>query len=142
MQKKKNSNSNSNVANGGHVTVVSNNSSNNSDNVNNSKSKIVHDEAEDGSEVEEEGGEENGATAGAIGGIAALLRKVPRRSGLTQFDQELVRLVGQHLQSIGLKTSADVLMAEAGVKLIHPNAANFKRFVLSGEWSRAVKCEF
>ena len=72
------------------------------------------------------------------------MRKVRRKSGLNTFDKELIRIVGQHLHSIGLKTSAEVLMAEAGTQLIHPNASNFKKLVLNGEWSQAVrsKCLF
>ena len=69
----------------------------------------------------------------------ALIRKVRRKSGLGAFDQELMRIVGQHLHNIGLKTSAEVLMAEAGTTLIHPTAANFKKMVLNGDWSLAVK---
>ena len=68
-----------------------------------------------------------------------LVAKIRRKSGLSNFDQELMRIVGQHLHSIGLKTTAEVLMAEAGIQLIHPTAMNFKKMVLNGEWSTAVK---
>ena len=70
------------------------------------------------------------------------MRKVRRKSGLNTFDKELIRIVGQHLHSIGLKTSAEVLMAEAGTQLIHPNASNFKKLVLNGEWSQAVRSKY
>ena len=50
-----------------------------------------------------------------------------------------MRLIGQHLTNIGLKTSAAVLMAEAGCKLDQPTAATFKMKVLSGDWAVAVK---
>ena len=70
------------------------------------------------------------------------MRKVRRKSGLNTFDKELIRIVGQHLHSIGLKTSAEVLMAEAGTQLIHPNASNFKKLVLNGEWSQAVRSTY
>ena len=73
---------------------------------------------------------------------ASLIKKVRRKSGLTGFDQELMRIVGQHLHNIGLKTTAEVLMAEAGTQLIHPTASNFKKLVLNGEWSQAVKSKF
>ena len=33
-------------------------------------------------------------------------------------------------------------MAEAGMQLIHPTAFNFKKLVLNGEWSQAVKSMF
>ena len=57
-------------------------------------------------------------------------------------DHEVVRLIGQHLTNIGLKTSAAVLMAEAGCKLDQPTAATFKTKVLGGDWAAAVKSEF
>lgn len=68
-----------------------------------------------------------------------LLRKVSKRPGLSDSDHEVVRLIGQHLTNIGLKTSAAVLMAEAGCKLDQPTAATFKMKVLSGDWAVAVK---
>ena len=69
---------------------------------------------------------------------SSLLRKVRRVNGLTKADQEIVRLVGQHLTNIGLKSSATVLMAEAGCRLDQPTAATFRKFVMSGDWSLAV----
>ena len=33
-------------------------------------------------------------------------------------------------------------MAEAGTQLIHPNASNFKKLVLNGEWSQAVRSTY
>lgn len=92
--------------------------------------------ASSGSELEDALGSPNNAASGSV---SALVRKVRRRSGLTAFDQELVRIVGQHLHTIGLKSSAEVLMAEAGTRLIHPTASTFKKLVLNGEWSQAVK---
>ncbi len=74
---------------------------------------------------------------------SALVRKVKRRSShLSSTDHEIVRLIGQHLTNIGLKTSADVLMQEAGCRLDQPTAATFKKFVLGGEWSQAVRSKF
>ena len=69
---------------------------------------------------------------------SALLRKVRRVNGLSRADQEIVRLVGQHLTNIGLKSSAAVLMAEAGCRLDQPTAATFRKFVMNGDWSYAV----
>ena len=74
---------------------------------------------------------------------SALVRKVKRRSShLSSTDHEIVRLIGQHLTNIGLKTSADVLMQEAGCRLDQPTAATFKKFVLGGDWSQAVRSKF
>ncbi len=72
----------------------------------------------------------------------ALVQKVRRKSGLSHFDVELMRIVGQHLADIGLKHSAEVLMAESGTQLTHPIAAKFKKHVLQGEWSKALKSIF
>jgi hypothetical protein len=102
----------------------------------NSKEAAV--ESSGSSDLEDAVGSPN--TAGSGSGLAsALVSKVRRKSGLSNLDQELVRIVGQHLHNIGLKSSAEVLMAEAGTQLIHPTAANFKKLVLNGEWSQAVK---
>ena len=72
--------------------------------------------------------------------VETLLRKLPRRRvQLSESDHQVVRLIGQHLTNIGLKASANVLMHEAGVSLDQPAAANFRKFVMSGQWSKAVK---
>lgn len=105
----------------------------NSNTASNGHNKVVEVEAKsDSSDLEDAVGSPNECTA-------ALVRKVRRKSGLSVFDQELMRIVGQHLHNIGLKTSAEVLMAEAGTQLIHPTAENFRKLVLNGEWSKAVK---
>lgn len=73
---------------------------------------------------------------------SSLLRKVRKVNGLSKADQEIVRLVGQHLTNIGLKSSAAVLMAEAGCRLDQPTAATFRKFVMNGEWSSAVNSKY
>ncbi|XP_072155113.1 WD repeat-containing protein 26 isoform X2 [Bemisia tabaci] len=52
-------------------------------------------------------------------------------------DQEIVRLIGQHLRTIGLNRTADLLMQESGCRLDHPAAAKFKQHVMDGDWSKA-----
>ncbi|XP_059049602.1 WD repeat-containing protein 26 [Achroia grisella] len=54
-----------------------------------------------------------------------------------QTDQEIVRLIGQHLVSIGLERSASLLMEESGLHLEHPAAATFRQHVLAGDWVKA-----
>jgi hypothetical protein len=101
---------------------------------NNSNANLVVDDEEDSFSDGEEDGEML---------TSQLLRKVPRRSaGLTPADREVVRLIGQHLTNIGLKTSADVLMQEAGCRLDQPTAATFRRHVMNGDWIQAVKSKF
>ncbi|KAL4715393.1 hypothetical protein ACJJTC_015164 [Scirpophaga incertulas] len=61
----------------------------------------------------------------------------PPRIALSQTDQEIVRLMGQHLISIGLERSAAHLMEESGLHLEHPAAATFRQHVLAGDWVKA-----
>ena len=49
-----------------------------------------------------------------------------------------MRLIGQHLCDVGLRTSADVLMKEAGCRLDQPTAATFRHCVMKGDWTGAV----
>ena len=51
---------------------------------------------------------------------------------------QVVRLIGQHLCDVGLRTSADVLMKEAGCRLVQPTAATFRHCVMKGDWTGAV----
>lgn len=66
------------------------------------------------------------------------LRKIKKRTELSKLDQEVVRLIGQHLCDVGLRTSADVLMKEAGCRLVQPTAATFRHCVMKGDWTGAV----
>lgn len=56
---------------------------------------------------------------------------------ISKSDQEIVRIIGQHLTSIGLNRSAEVLMQESGCRLDHPAAAKFSQHVMDGEWTKA-----
>ncbi|CAK1601434.1 unnamed protein product [Parnassius mnemosyne] len=56
---------------------------------------------------------------------------------MSQTDQEIVRLIGQHLLSVGLERSAALLMEESGLHLEHPAAATFRQHVLAGDWVKA-----
>ena len=51
---------------------------------------------------------------------------------------QIVRLIGQHLCDVGLRTSVDVLMKEAGCRLDQPTAATFRHCVMKGDWTGAV----
>lgn len=81
----------------------------------------------------------DGEVSPANSGIdPAFLRKIKRKTELSKSDQEVVRLIGQHLCNIGLKASADVLMQEAGCRLDQPTAATFRHCVMKGDWTGAV----
>ncbi|XP_039284126.1 WD repeat-containing protein 26 isoform X2 [Nilaparvata lugens] len=60
---------------------------------------------------------------------------VPKTMGKT--DQDIVRLIGQHLKTIGLNRTADLLMQESGCRLDHPAAAKFRQHVMDGDWNKA-----
>ncbi|XP_047002350.1 WD repeat-containing protein 26 isoform X2 [Schistocerca americana] len=51
--------------------------------------------------------------------------------------QDIVRLIGQHLKTIGLDRTADLLMQESGCRLDHPAAAKFRQHVMDGDWNKA-----
>jgi len=90
---------------------------------------------DEGSSSETETGEFSPANSGID---PEFLRKIKRKSQLTKLDQEVVRLIGQHLCDVGLRTSADVLMKEAGCRLDEPTAATFRHCVMKGDWAGAV----
>ncbi|GFG37456.1 hypothetical protein Cfor_07179, partial [Coptotermes formosanus] len=52
-------------------------------------------------------------------------------------NQDIVRLIGQHLKTIGLNRTADLLMQESGCRLDHPAAAKFRQHVMDGDWTKA-----
>lgn len=52
-------------------------------------------------------------------------------------NQEIVRLVGQYLKSVGLNQTAEFLMQESGCRLDHPAAAKFRQHVMDGDWNKA-----
>ncbi|XP_058055039.1 WD repeat-containing protein 26 homolog [Anopheles bellator] len=56
---------------------------------------------------------------------------------LDRTNQDIVRLIGQHLKDIGLERSAEMLMQESGCCLEHRAATKFRSHVLSGDWTKA-----
>lgn len=55
----------------------------------------------------------------------------------SQTDQDIIRLIGQHLRDLGLNRTAEQLMRESGCRLDHPSAAKFQAHVMDGEWHKA-----
>nr|CAB3267691.1 WD repeat-containing protein 26 [Phallusia mammillata] len=55
---------------------------------------------------------------------------------LSNTNKEIVRIVGQHLCSLGLQKASEVLMAEAGCKLEHAAASKFREQVMEGQWTK------
>lgn len=76
----------------------------------------------------------NGNSSAGGNGNGAIAKSNIR---LDPSNQEIIRLIGQYLQDIGLEQSVETLMAESGCYLEHPAATKFRLHVLSGEWSKA-----
>lgn len=56
---------------------------------------------------------------------------------LSRCEQDIIRLMGQHLRGLGFNRSADLLMSESGCRLEHPSAAKFRSHVMAGEYQKA-----
>lgn len=56
---------------------------------------------------------------------------------LDQTNQDIVRLMGQYLKSVGLNRTAESLMTESGCRLDHPAAAKFRQHIMDGDWNKA-----
>ncbi|XP_064623467.1 WD repeat-containing protein 26-like isoform X1 [Lineus longissimus] len=56
---------------------------------------------------------------------------------MSQTDQDIVRLIGQHLKEMGLERTVEQLMTESGCMLEHPAAAKFRSHVMDGEWDKS-----
>lgn len=61
----------------------------------------------------------------------------PTKVHLDKTNQEIIRLIGQYLQSTGLDKTVELLMQESGCHLEHPAATKFRQHILSGDWSKA-----
>lgn len=54
------------------------------------------------------------------------------------YDTDVIRLIGQHLISLGLSQTVNLLLKESGVDTLdHPVASKFQHHVLAGEWDKA-----
>lgn len=58
--------------------------------------------------------------------------------GRSARDMDVVRLIGQHLVSLGLKQTVNILLEETGLEgLDHPVASKFQQLIMAGEWDKA-----
>uniref|UniRef100_A0AAY4AK10 WD repeat-containing protein 26 n=1 Tax=Denticeps clupeoides TaxID=299321 RepID=A0AAY4AK10_9TELE len=90
-------------------------------------------EARNGDASCAEGTHSNGLTAASGDGGSAL--KKQKRLSLP--EEDVVRLIGQHLHDLGLGQTVDLLMQESGCRLEHPAATKFRSHVMEGEWEKA-----
>uniref|UniRef100_A0A8C4HXH3 WD repeat-containing protein 26 n=1 Tax=Dicentrarchus labrax TaxID=13489 RepID=A0A8C4HXH3_DICLA len=76
----------------------------------------------------------NGTTVSNNNGVSAQPAKKKR---LSQSEEDIIRLIGQHLHDLGLNQTVDLLMQESGCRLEHPSATKFRNHVMEGEWDKA-----
>uniref|UniRef100_H2T2B3 WD repeat-containing protein 26 n=1 Tax=Takifugu rubripes TaxID=31033 RepID=H2T2B3_TAKRU len=62
---------------------------------------------------------------------------VTKKKRLSPGEEDVIRLVGQHLHDLGLNQTVDLLMQESGCRLEHPSATRFRNHVMEGEWDKA-----
>ncbi|XP_069028052.1 WD repeat-containing protein 26 [Embiotoca jacksoni] len=60
-----------------------------------------------------------------------------KKKRLSQSEEDVIRLIGQHLHDLGLNQTVDLLMQESGCRLEHPSATKFRNHVVEGEWDKA-----
>uniref|UniRef100_A0AAQ4QIK4 WD repeat-containing protein 26 n=1 Tax=Gasterosteus aculeatus aculeatus TaxID=481459 RepID=A0AAQ4QIK4_GASAC len=60
-----------------------------------------------------------------------------RKKRPAQSEEDVIRLIAQHLHHLGLNQTVDLLMQESGYKLEHPSATKFRNHVMEGEWDKA-----
>jgi hypothetical protein len=59
----------------------------------------------------------------------------------TNSQKEILRLIGQHLQSVGLGKTVDSLISESGCVLEHEQTSNFRELIMSGKWTEvSIHC--
>jgi len=56
---------------------------------------------------------------------------------LSKTDEEIIRLIGQHLCSIGFQKASEALISESGCKLEHATVSKFREQIMDGQWSKA-----
>lgn len=81
----------------------------------------------------------NGACSGpsSNGDIHENSNRPGRIRIMSQTDRDIVRLIGQHLRSLGLHRTVDQLMRESECMLEHPAASKFRTHILDGDWDKA-----
>lgn len=79
----------------------------------------------------------NGKTNGTNGDVTGDGDKLNSRRKFSKRDEELVRLIGQHLLSVGLENSARTLVKESDTTFENTSASLFRQSILDGDWENA-----
>ena len=79
----------------------------------------------------------NGKTNGTNGDVTGEGDKLNGRRKFSKRDEELIRLIGQHLLSVGLENSARTLVKESDTTFENTSASLFRQSILDGDWENA-----
>nr|XP_020442900.1 WD repeat-containing protein 26-like isoform X2 [Monopterus albus] len=79
----------------------------------------------------------NGLPAQPASNNTSSTADVKKKKRLSQPEEDVIRLIGQHLHDLGLNQTVDLLMQESGCRLEHPSATKFRNHVMEGEWDKA-----
>ncbi|XP_075719506.1 WD repeat-containing protein 26 isoform X3 [Rhinoderma darwinii] len=79
----------------------------------------------------------NGASSSCAASSTAEQPGLKKKKRLSQADEDVIRLIGQHLHGLGLNQTVDLLMQESGCRLEHSSATKFRNHVMEGEWDKA-----
>ncbi|XP_017291592.1 WD repeat-containing protein 26-like [Kryptolebias marmoratus] len=60
-----------------------------------------------------------------------------KKNRLSESEEDVIRLIGQHLHDLGLNQTVDLLMQESGCRPEHPSATKFRNHVIEGDWDKA-----
>uniref|UniRef100_A0A8D3BKP1 WD repeat-containing protein 26 n=1 Tax=Scophthalmus maximus TaxID=52904 RepID=A0A8D3BKP1_SCOMX len=88
-----------------------------------------------GSELSRRNGAQNSESSSS--GVAHSNGLGSKKKRLSQSEEDVIRLIGQHLHDLGLNQTLDLLMQESGCRLEHPSATKFRNHVMEGEWDKA-----
>ncbi|KAG9334103.1 hypothetical protein JZ751_009138 [Albula glossodonta] len=95
--------------------------------------------ANNGNTVSTNNGESAGVASGTLAASASGLdisSTMKKKKRLSQSEEDVIRLIGQHLHGLGLHQTVDLLMQESGCRLEHPAATKFRNHVMEGEWDK------
>uniref|UniRef100_A0A8C4YYF3 WD repeat-containing protein 26 n=1 Tax=Gadus morhua TaxID=8049 RepID=A0A8C4YYF3_GADMO len=86
-------------------------------------------------------GTSNGASTGPGSGTVSTVSgsdaSSKKKKRLSQAEEDVIRLIGQHLHGLGLNQTVDLLMQESGCRLEHSSATKFRNHVMEGDWDKA-----
>ncbi|XP_043914769.1 WD repeat-containing protein 26 isoform X8 [Protopterus annectens] len=79
----------------------------------------------------------NNGVPGTASSSSELGVAIKKKKRLSPSEEDVIRLIGQHLNGLGLNQTVDLLMQESGCRLEHPAATKFRNHVMEGEWDKA-----